>query len=266
MAGEGSPKPDWRDARGYAPLLHASPENLAWEWLRRDPGYAAAAVAAAAASGPRHRGGAGSGVIEADPAAARWGLHAFENPAFAAGAARPVWRREWFGRVLVAEARAEGPAGERLDLARFAGLVRVVRGAGGAEHVLLSDGRSGLRLDIAAGSLLAGPVLLSYRLAGIEAPRGSLVTLHGLLRLVRTGRFARAPVRTRNRRLVLLLRAHDALRAGATQREIADGLLGGDAALAHWRTEAPSLRSQAQRLAKGARAMAGGGWRALLAG
>ena len=50
-----------------------------------------------------------------------------------------------------------------------------------------------------------------------------------------------------------------------TQRELAAVLLGEEAAAACSRADAPSLRTRAQRLAKGARALAEGGYRGLLA-
>ena len=63
---------------------------------------------------------------------------------------------------------------------------------------------------------------------------------------------------------MLLLRAHDALAAGADQRDIAEALLSREAAQPKWRVGAPSLRSRAQRLVRGARLMAAGGYRELL--
>jgi hypothetical protein len=249
--------PDWRDADGYAALLDAAPEALAWEWLRRDPLYRAASI------GRPSTGGASRELI-ADPAASRWGLLAFEDPGRPAGQARPVWRREALAGVLLADATASGDASERFNLARFAGLATVVRSLSGAEHVLLSDGVAGLRLDILSGSLVAGPACLSYRLAGLSGLRAPLATLSALVRLWQVGRLAPASPGERNRRRVLLLRAADGLGQGATQRELAAVLLGREAALARWRSEVPSLRSRAQRLVAGARTMAGGGWRALL--
>ena len=51
--------PNWRDTRVYAPILAGGRAALAWELLRRDPAYRAAA-ASAGMDGP----------IDA-----RWGLH-----------------------------------------------------------------------------------------------------------------------------------------------------------------------------------------------
>jgi hypothetical protein len=61
-----------------------------------------------------------------------------------------------------------------------------------------------------------------------------------------------------------MLRAADALAAGAGQREIAQLLLSEEAGEPRWRTRAPSLRSQAQRLVRAARRMESGSYRELL--
>lgn len=258
MAGIPSFSAGWRDHARYAALSCAEPAAIAWEWLRRDPGYRAAAAGARRtdASGLRPFAGASE--------TAWWGLHAFADPDLPATAARPVWRRGPFARVLLAVADNVGPREEQFDLGRFASLATVVLGPGGCEHVLLSDGPATLRLDLASGSLLAGPVRLSYRLAGMAALRGPLATLRGLMTLCELGRLPSPPARNRNRRLILLLRAHDALLAGANQREIAEVLLSPDAARPRWRAEVPSVRLQAQRLVAGARMMASGGYRELL--
>ena len=250
--------PDWRDEEAYAPLLGVGPAAMAWEWLRRDPRYQMAA--SASLRGP----GTVPAVVAAQPAAACWGLHAFAEPSLAAATARPVWRSEWLPRVLVAEAVHRGTVRDRFDLARFAALSTVVRDEAGPEHLLLCDGASSLRIDIESGSVLTAPVCLAYRLAGLAAVRGPLDTLQGLLRLCRSGRLHPPTPRSRNRRLILLLRAHDALQGGANQREIAEVLLSGEAARARWRAEAPSLRLRAQRLVRGARDMAAGGFRSVL--
>jgi hypothetical protein len=61
-----------------------------------------------------------------------------------------------------------------------------------------------------------------------------------------------------------MLRAHDAVQAGADQRQLAEVLLGREAGEPRWRSRAPSLRSRAQRLTRAARQMAGGAYRELL--
>ena len=61
------PNPGWRNGAHYRALLGLDQAGLAWEWLRRTPGYRAFA-ASHGASQP------GSNVRE-DPAALPWGLH-----------------------------------------------------------------------------------------------------------------------------------------------------------------------------------------------
>lgn len=252
---------DWTDAAAYASLRDADRSVFAWEWLRRDPEYRRAA----AASGPF---GAGRSMPtrSADERAARWGLHAFEQPELAGPHARPVWRREVYPLVLPACAADEGPAGDRFDLERFECCATWLKGRSGTEHVLLSDGIHRLRLDIVAGTIDDGPVMLFFQLAGMRSVRAPLLVLRQLVALWRSGRFSRAlhPQEARASRWILLLRTHDALAAGAGQREIAERLLDRDAGVRRWRIEAPALRSRVQRLAREARKMAAGGYLSLL--
>jgi hypothetical protein len=115
-------------------------------------------------------------------------------------------------------------------------------------------------------SLASGLVRLEYRLGGFSDLERQLLTLRRLLALRASGSFSGAlyPPWTRARRHVLMLRVHDALAAGASQRDIAAILLSREARCARWRVEAPTLRSRVQRLARGARAFAGDGYLTLL--
>ncbi|OYW86532.1 MAG: hypothetical protein B7Z20_07225, partial [Sphingobium sp. 32-64-5] len=171
MAAEPRGLPDWHDASAYAPLLGAEPAGLAWEWLRRDEAYCAAAGSGSALDPP------GWWATAEDPAARDWGLHAFVDPALPAALARPVWRREVVGNVLVAAASASGPLDDRFDLTRFAAFATFVQGENGAEHWLLAEGTASLRLDIPYGSLLDGPVHLAYDLSGFAALPGPLAAI-----------------------------------------------------------------------------------------
>ena len=250
-----APGVDWRDAEAYAPLLDADRPIFAWEWLRRDRSYRRAADAAA--NGLCERSGSDPG---------RWGLQAFESPAKAAPDARPVWRGDLHPHVLVAAATKPARLAEAFDLSRFAQLATLVRAGDGAEHLLLSDGLRTIRIDIVEGSVEAGPVELHYRLSGRESAKGPLLALRRLLALCDQGRFGRSlhPREPGARRWILALRVHDALAAGAGQREIAAALLGAAASEARWRVQAASLRSQVQRLVRARRALASGGYRNFL--
>jgi hypothetical protein len=251
--------PDWRNEAAYAPLLAAERPVIAWEWLRRHRRYREAA-------GKRLQNGAGGPrIVAGDHDAARWHLHAYEDPDLAAPDARPVWCEARHVPVLVADAESDCDGADSFDLSGLSGFASLVRSAAG-EQLLLSDGHRNLRLDLRGASLLGGPVRLHYRLIGIERVEGPLLALRQLMSLWRTRRFSRVlhPALTRAHRLVLMLRVHDALASGATQREIASALLSGEAADPRWRVSVPTVRSRVQRLVRAARAMSGEGYRALL--
>lgn len=249
---------NWREAASYDPLFEADRSIFAWEWLRRDPAYRDAAARGLIGFGPA--------AVAGPLAPEHWGLHAFENPDAAAPAARPLWRADVHGAVLPALAAGSASASDAFDLLRFNALSTIQRDPEGREHLLLSDGLRAIRLDVLAGTVAAGPVELRYLLAGFASAEKPLLALRRLIALRRAGRFSRTlhPSEARARRWILTLRAHDALEAGAGQREIAAVLLSREAGERRWRSHAPSLRSQVQRLVRGARMMRRGGYRALL--
>lgn len=246
------PGADWREAGFYAPLLDADRPVFAWEWLRRDRDYRAAARQARAGEGGRE--------------AAIWGLHCFENPDMAAPEARPLWRAGHHPYVLKAKAGPSAAPSDAFDLRHLAAPATVDAEDGEGEHWLLSDGLRAVRLDLVDGTATEGPVELHYLLAGRVSANGPLLVLRRLLALAETGRFSRIlhPREPKARRWILALRAHDALAAGTSQREIAARLLGDAAEEARWRVHAASLRSQVQRLVRAARGLADGGYRAFL--
>jgi len=130
------------------------------------------------------------------------------------------------------------------------------------EHVVLSDGRRRIRIDIIEGSLATPrPVVLHYRLSGIASIRSPLATLGKLIGIVKHARFApdRHPSDQGIARHLLTLRVSDALASGATQSEIAETLFGKGHP-----DSADSLRSRTRRLIREARRMARGGWRTML--
>jgi hypothetical protein len=127
-------------------------------------------------------------------------------------------------------------------------------GSDGTEHWLWSDGLRPVRLDVIAGTLCGGPVQLDFRIPGFGAALTRLATIERLTALVRTGRLVPGmfPAEARTQRWALILRTHDALEAGASQRDIAECLFSLDK-LSRWRIEAPSSRLRVQRLVAAAR-------------
>lgn len=228
--------PDWRYGEAYRSLAGAGPQLLAWEWLRRDQEYRSAAVGSAAGQ-------------VAD--ARRWGLHRFEDPRVAVPDARPVWTA---AATFVLAARAVGaPAGpDALDMKALGGLASLAESTAG-EHLLICDGCQCLRVDFVEGTLTEGPVRLHYEVSGLASAAAPLAAIRALVLLVAKGRLVEPGGGHARRRDLLALRAFDALRAGASQQDIARHLLGHPRLGPDWRIERPSLRSQAQRLARDAR-------------
>ena len=61
-----------------------------------------------------------------------------------------------------------------------------------------------------------------------------------------------------------MLRVHDAISQGASQREIGAALFGDEQAVRDWNDGSDSLRSRVRRLVREAGAMARGGYRQLM--
>ena len=249
--------PYWTDASAYAPLLQLERSGFAWEWLRRQPKYEAAARRAFDRAELGRR-------LE-DKRALAWNLHAFEDPDLAAPEARPVWAAAAHPWVVRATAQWSSADGDALDIERLGSLATLVRSPE-ADRLLLSDGCRSIRLDLRGSRIGRAPVRLSYELAGIEALERPLLVLRRLRALAISGRFLCSlhPRVGRAHRLVQLLRTHDALQAGASQADIAQVLVRKDLERSRWRIHSPSIRSQAQRLVAAARHMDKGGfWRLL---
>jgi len=248
--------PDWCEPDHYAALLQADRPAFAWEWLRRSPAYRSACEDLA---GQVDQGGQ-------EVRAARWGLHRLEPADLPAPLARPLWRRDHNRFVLQAAAERAGPVEERLDPSRFGALATIYRASSGEEHLLISDGLRSIRVDVVGGSICVGPARLHYKLSGLDDVDRPLLALRQLIAISKSGRFSPGLHRPeiRARRWIAMLRAHDALEAGATQREIAERLLSAEAAAPKWRIAAPTIRSRVQRLTRAAREMREAGYVSLL--
>ena len=249
--------PDWIDGTAYASLLEIERAGFAWEWLRRQPEYETAARRALDRCWIGQR-------LE-DSRALAWNLHAFEDPDLPAPEARPVWIAAAHPWVVRAAAEWSGNDEDALDLGRLGPAVTLVFSTD-AERLLLTDGYRSIRLDLSGSGIARSPVRLSYELAGIETLERPLLVLRRLRALAITGRFRPSlhPRFRRAHRMVQLLRTHDALRAGASQADIAQVLLRQNLERSRWRIHSPSIRSQAQRLVAAARHMSKSGfWRLL---
>jgi hypothetical protein len=145
-------------------------------------------------------------------------------------------------------------------------MATVVVQAAGGEHLALSDGYRRIRIDVIRGTLCEGPVHLRYELKGLASVESKILTLRRLLALCRLGRFARDlhPQERLAPRWVAALRVYDAVREGASRRQVAAVMYGEKSATVGEESGSDFLRLRIQRLARVGRYMAAGGYRTLL--
>ncbi|CAN5173120.1 hypothetical protein BH10PSE12_BH10PSE12_37760 [soil metagenome] len=229
--------------------------GIMWEWLRRDPAYInwykIASLAPRASASP-----------------SIWGLQFAEAPDTFAQQARIIWDAALDPATLAIAVRPAQTAGPDLvDLDDLTPWLTIANGDNGWQHAVLSDGRNRIRLDVIEGSLATrGRALIEYRIAGTISAEARIMPLRRFLYLARHRRFSRSlfPADPKTRRWIVLLRVHDALGAGASQREIANILFGDVRVTRDWHGTSDSLRSRVRRLAYDARALAQGGYRHLM--
>ncbi len=231
---------------------------------RRSPGNGCAAIKATStgmrvpASSPAQDG--------TEAPFGRGGSTFAEDPEVSAPGARLIWSADIDpGTIEVEALPARRDSGDAIDPATFAEWLALARSEDGREHVVITDGFRRIRLDVAAGSLAAGPVRLRYRLEGIAALRPRVLPLRRLLALCDNRRFAVSlfPLDPKIGRFVDMLRVHDGLIAGASLGDLAEVLYGTEAGDTKAR-RSDSLRSRVRRLVREARAMAAGGYRDLM--
>ena len=152
------------------------------------------------------------------------------------------------------------------DLAVYGGMGTTVVLPDGAETAAISDGYRRIRMDVEHGTLRQGPVNLTSTIDGLIGVDAKILTLRRLAALCRLGGFSRGlyPKERLAPRWILALRAHDAIRGGASQRELAMTLLGVTDIDAGWSRGANFHRLRVQRLLRNARSMVQGGYRTLL--
>lgn len=191
-----------------------------------------------------------------------------ENPDLPAPEARIIWHADLDPltmSVTVLRADRDGP--DHANLSKLSPWLTVARDSQGREQAVLSDGWRRIRLQVEQGSLVGeGPALVRYHMEGIAAADRHLLALRRFLDLVRRDRFSGAlyPHEGRTDRWIEVLRVHDAMRTGASHRDIGRVLFGADRVERDWDGPSDSLRSRVRRLARDAVAMARGAYRDLL--
>lgn len=187
-----------------------------------------------------------------------------EDPEVSAPGAQLIWSADIDPGTIEVEALPAGRDGDdTIDPAAFAEWLSLVRAEDGKEHVVISDGRRRIRLDVTAGSMRNGPVCLRYRLHGIATLRARVLPLRRLLAFCDHRRFLASlyPEDPKMARLVQMLRVHDGLVAGASLGEMAKVVYANEPADGR---RSDSLRSRVRRLVREGSMMAAGGYRGLM--
>ena len=226
----------WYPTAAYLYILGLDTLALAWEYLRRHPDYRLDWLRRARRSDAAHR----------------WGLRLLEDPALDARDAHPAWLP---GHAAVVQLYPD--ADPPLDAATFAfwripGHKQLLHDGKGLALIARSPGRC-LRFALAPGLEDGMAVAYAHR-GGAAAPaRGHAPGA------------ALADAKPRPTPAALLelhtLQALDAALAGASLREVAEGLFGVDAAT-DWYSDG-GLRSKVRRLVRRGDALMRGGYRQL---
>jgi len=191
-----------------------------------------------------------------------------EDPSIPSSAARLFWRHEVDPMTIRASARACAPEDpDAFDLRRLGLPIRVFR-AGGEEEVAIAAGPTIVRISVAGGTLLDGPVRMSYRVEGRQPLSRRLLALQQFDALMRLRRIPRPlqvalPARS-SERMTLLLRTLDALAASKRTRIVAIALFGAERVEADWTHESDYLRMKTRRLIDAAKRLVKGGYLTLL--
>ncbi|MGB3882264.1 MAG: DUF2285 domain-containing protein [Diaphorobacter nitroreducens] len=234
----------WYPTAAYLYALHLDDLALAWEYLRRHPDYRLDWLR-------RHRR-----PQAAQEAAHRWGLRLLEDPARDARDAHPAWLSGHDAVVQLHPDADPPPDAEAFAFWRIPGHKQLLHDGKGLALIARSPGRCA-RFALAPGLEDGVAVVFANRGSGggAAAPARGHVPSSGL-----------ANVKPRPTLAALLeqhtLQALDATLAGASLREVAEGLFGADAVAADWHADC-DLRARVRRLVRRGNALMGGGYRRL---
>lgn len=160
----------------------------------------------------------------------------------------------------------DGDPADTLSIAHWCGPILLLHRPGHSDHVLFSDGRRAIQVELLGGSLLQDAVQLQWQLSGLAGLPPKLAALQSLAAMQRLGRLplALAPPLARRDRLVQALRAVDARTEAATLSDIATALFGMDRVRRDWSGPSDYLRSRTRRIARLGQSLVQGDYRHLL--
>ncbi|MCJ2374451.1 DUF2285 domain-containing protein [Pseudomonas sp. RGM 3321] len=236
----------WYPTAAYVYTLHLDGPALAWEYLRRHPDYR-------------------RDWLRRPEAAGRWGLRLLEDPALDARDAHPAWFPDHDAVVQIYPDADPPPDAVAFAFWHIPGHKHLIHDG---KRLLLLTRWPGccLRLVVAPG--LADGMAYAYAIRACAAPCARFQALATELdKLAAAGDAVPAgTARPRPSTAALLelntLQALDGALAGASLRDVAEGLFGADAVADDWYADS-ALRARVRRLVRRGEALMRGGYRRL---
>lgn len=237
----------WYPTAAYLYTLHLDSLALAWEYLRRHPDYRLDWL--------RRR--------RRPESAQRWGLRLLEDPALDARDAHPAWFPDHDAVVQLYADADPPPDAVAFEFWRIPGHRHLIHDGKRLVMVTLWPGCC-LRLAFAPG--LVDGMAYAYAMRACAMPCSRYHALAAELDKLATDAVPVGATRPRPSPAALqelhTLQALDAALAGASLREVAEGLFGADAVAKGWYADG-GLRSKVRRLVQRGKALMRGGYRRL---
>lgn len=239
----------WYPTAAYLYVLHLDGPALAWEYLRRHPDYRRDWL--------RRR--------RQSDAARRWGLRLLEDPTLDARDAHPTWFPDHDAVLQLYPDADPPPNAVAFALWRIPGHKHLIHDG---QRLLLVARWPGACLRFALAPGLADGMAYVYAIRACDMPHVRCQALTASLNEL-TAAIGIPPVALTRPRppLTPLLELHtlqalDATLAGASLREVAEGLFGVDAVADDWHADS-ALRARVRRLVRRGDALMRGGYRRL---
>lgn len=240
----------WYPTAAYLYVLHLDGPALAWEYLRRHPDYRRDWL--------RRR--------RRPEAAQAWGLRLLEDPALDARDAHPAWFPDHDGVLQLYPDADPPPEAHTFEFWRVPGTKQLIHDG---KRLVLTARWPGCCVRLALAPGLADGMAYLYAIRACAAPCARYRAIAAELDKLATVDAADAPAaaaRSRPTPAALLelhtLQTLDATLAGASLREVAEGLFGADAVAASWYADG-GLRSRVRRLVRRGQSLMRGGYRRL---
>lgn len=238
----------WYPTAAYLYVLHLDGPQLAWEYLRRNPDYRRDWL--------RRR--------RRSDAAQAWGLRLMEDPALDARDAHPAWFPDHEAVAQIYPDADPPPDAGTFEFWNIPGSKHLVHDG---KRLVLTAHWPGCCVRLALAPGLADGMACLYAMRACATPctryQALAAGLDALTAASRAAPVAAARGRPTPAALQELhtLQALDASLAGASLRQVAEGLFGADAA-ADWHADS-GLRSKVRRLVQRGDALMRGGYRRL---